>query len=66
MLELPQHIVPAPELIDRGACQQDAPWKVTSDALGDAPEDVPWGRTAGHAKGTRYGTKIRGPCSGQP
>ncbi len=55
-LELPGHIAIAPELIDRGTCQEDAPRNVPRDAPGDVPGDVPWALTAGRAKGTRYGT----------
>ena len=58
-LELPEHIVAAPELIDRGTCQEDAPRNVPRDAPGDVPRDVPWGRTVGRAKGTRYGTSSK-------
>eukprot|EP00959_Pyramimonas_sp_CCMP1952_P255307 5332437-Pyramimonas_sp.AAC.1 len=34
-LELPEHIIAAPRLIDRGTCQEDAPWNVPRDAPGD-------------------------------
>eukprot|EP00959_Pyramimonas_sp_CCMP1952_P383191 8029345-Pyramimonas_sp.AAC.1 len=39
-LELPEHIVAAPELIDRGTCQGDAPRNVPGDAPRDVPGDV--------------------------
>eukprot|EP00959_Pyramimonas_sp_CCMP1952_P047352 988273-Pyramimonas_sp.AAC.1 len=38
-LELPEHITAAPELIDRGICQEDAPRNVPRDAPGDGPGD---------------------------
>ena len=52
-LELPEHIVAAPELMDRGTCQEDATQNVSRDAPSDVPRDVPWARTAGRAKETR-------------
>eukprot|EP00959_Pyramimonas_sp_CCMP1952_P302443 6328241-Pyramimonas_sp.AAC.1 len=54
-LELPEQMVTAPELIDRGGMPRGRAAERPEDAPGDVPGDVSWGRTAGRAKGTRYG-----------